>query len=309
MYRQWFVLLLAACTAMSTGCDLEEWTGSQRYKEDFHQSYPFKAGGRLYVENINGSVEITGWDQDTADISGTKYASTPEARDALRVDIVTTADSVRIRTVRPSGHRGSMGASYVIKIPRRTSLERIESSNGAVRVNDVEGDARLRTSNGGVHASRLLGALEARTSNSGVELTDVEGPVVLQTSNGGIRVRDVRGALEAVTSNGAINASLREVEPGKPLRLQTSNGSVELALDGLRNNELVATTSNASITVRLPAGVSAQVKAQTSNASITTDFDVTTRRVSKNELEGTIGSGGPLLTLTTSNGSIKLLKL
>src|SRR5207249_442335 len=70
-------LLLAGC---------EDWVeagSADRYKEDFHFSYPLSANGRVEVESFNGSVEISGWDQNTIDISGTKYANTPE-RDLAR---------------------------------------------------------------------------------------------------------------------------------------------------------------------------------------------------------------------------------
>src|SRR5690242_12324618 len=142
------VLLLAPAFLLLAGCDFEDLGSSDRYTADFHYSYPLKSGGRLSVENFNGSIEIASWDQDSVDISGVKYAGTPELRDAIKIDIVNTADSVHVRTVRPSERRGNMGAKYVIKVPRKTELERITSSNGGIRVSDVEGPARLRSSNG-----------------------------------------------------------------------------------------------------------------------------------------------------------------
>lgn len=60
--------------------------------------------------------------------------------------------------------------------------------------------------------------------------------------------------------------------------------------------------------MRLPEPVNANVHASTSNGSINTDYEVTTSRISKNVLEGRIGSGGPSIDLETSNGSIRLLK-
>jgi len=46
------LLSLCTCAVMFAG-------SSSRYKEDFHYSYPQTAGGRLVLENFNGSVEIT----------------------------------------------------------------------------------------------------------------------------------------------------------------------------------------------------------------------------------------------------------
>jgi len=292
-----------------SGCEFAEWGNLQRFQEDFSHSYPFKSGSRLYVENFNGSVEIAGWDKETADISGTKYASTENARDALRIDIVTSGDSIRIRTVRPSGHRGNMGARYVIKVPSRTFLDRVDCSNGSVYINGCEGNARVHTSNGRVHVVRLKGSLDASTSNARLEIEEVQGPVTAHTSNGHVNATNVSNGLDVSTSNGGIDASLPSVQPGTPVKLATSNGSVKLTIDSLTDNEIEATTSNASITMHLPAALSANLKARTSNASISTDFDVTSKgQIGKNVLEGTIGGGGQPLILRTSNGSIRLEK-
>src|ERR1039458_9555693 len=66
-----------------TACDIEDFGSFQRYQRDFHYSYPLKHGGSFSVEGFNGSVEISGWDQDSVDISGTKYGPTQEAEDSL----------------------------------------------------------------------------------------------------------------------------------------------------------------------------------------------------------------------------------
>jgi hypothetical protein len=73
--------------------------------------------------------------------------------------------------------------------------------------------------------------------------------------------------------------------------------------------EVHADTSNSSITVRMPGSAGATLRAHTSNSSITSDFDVSTHgTLSKHRLEGTIGAGGPVLDLGTSNGGIKLVR-
>jgi DUF4097 and DUF4098 domain-containing protein YvlB len=147
------------------------------------------------------------------------------------------------------------------------------------------------------------------TSNGGVELNAHNGPAVVYTSNGQIRADEVRGAFEARTSNGSINATLKDPEPGKPVKLESSNGSITIALETLRG-DVRATTSNSSITLKVPPSINAQLKARTSNSSIHTDFDVNVRgTISKNSIDGTIGSGGPVIDLTTSNGSIRVQRL
>jgi DUF4097 and DUF4098 domain-containing protein YvlB len=310
MRRRILLALAPALLLFAVGCDFEDLGSSDRYTADFHYSYPLKSGGRLSVENFNGSIEIASWDQDSVDISGVKYAGTPELRDAIKIDIVNTPDSVHVRTVRPSERHGNMGAKYVIKVPRKIELERITSSNGGIRVNDTEGPARLRSSNGVIHATNLKGTLDVQTSNGGIEVMDLDGPAVLKTSNGRVHAEGVRGSLEASTSNGGITVHLAKAEGGRPVKLDTSNGSIDLTMDNHNQNDVYASTSNAGITVHMPPSIAARLRAHTSNGSISSDFDVKVQgQISKHNLEGTIGEGGPVLDLSTSNGSIHLEKL
>jgi len=312
MQKQVLVLSLAAGLFGLAGCDIEDLDigGSNRYSQDFHYSYAMKPGGRLSVESFNGSIEISGWDQDTVDISGSKYARTPELRDALKIEIEHAEDSVYIRTVRPSDRRGNMGAKFVIKVPRRTQLERISSSNGGIHTVDIEGAAHLKTSNGSVRAENSRGNLEAQTSNAGIDVQNLEGSALLHTTNGRVHAEDVRGSFEAETSNSGIQVRIAKPAAGRPIKLQTSNGGIELTVDTLNDNEIRASTSNAGITLHLPGTVAANLAASTSNSAISTDFEVQTQgTLSKHHLEGKIGAGGPAIDLSTSNGSIRLLRM
>ena len=282
-----------------------------RYHEDFHYSYPQTAGGRLSIESFNGSVEVTGWDQNTVDVSGTKYAESQDLLQAIKIEVSIANNAVHVKTVRPEPHHGGMGARYVIHVPRRTDLEAVASSNGSVRVEDVEGNAHLSTSNGSVHLAKVHGNVDARTSNGSVEVNDVNGRMSFKTSNGNVHADNATGGFEAQTSNGGLHVHLRESEAGSPIRLSTSNGAVDLQLDSPRQNDVVASTSNGSVTVRLPDGANGSLHASTSShGSVRSDFQILTRgELSRHRIDGTIGSGGPKIELTTSNGNIRLVKL
>jgi hypothetical protein len=297
-------IFLAGCDEM----DLGNIGGSDRYREDFHYSFALSPGGSLRVDNFNGSVEISGWDKNTVDIDGTKYANTEYRLKEMKIDVVPSASSIAIRTIPPIDRHGNAGARYTIHVPRKTQLDGIVSSNGAIRVDTIEGSSRLRTSNGSVHALSLVGPLDVQTSNGSIDVSEVTGDTTLHSSNGAIRADIRKGRFGASTSNGSINAHLREADTS-PVRLSSSNGHIELTMDAAR--EVHASTTNSSITVRMPSSAGAVLDAHTSNSSITCDFDVSVHggNLSKHHLEGTIGNGGPMLDLGTSNGSIKLLRL
>jgi DUF4097 and DUF4098 domain-containing protein YvlB len=304
-------LCLPLLAIFLTGCDeidLGNIGNSDRYREDFHFSYPLSVGGSVRLENFNGSVEISGWDKNTVDIDGSKYANTDYRLKEMKIDIQPTASSISIRTIPPLDRRGNAGARYTIHVPRHTELAQIISSNGAIRVDTIEGNSHLRTSNGSVHATKLVGSLDVQTSNGTVEISDITGDTTLRTSNGQIRADVRKGGFGAKTSNGSITVRLMEPD-SSPVRLESSNGHIELTMNAAR--EVRASTSNSSIIVRMPASVGATVNAHTSNSSITCDFDVSVHSgmISKHRLEGTIGNGGPLLDLGTSNGGIKILRM
>ncbi|MGE5645516.1 MAG: DUF4097 family beta strand repeat-containing protein [Acidobacteriota bacterium] len=305
-------LAVLAAATFQTGCDLESLAeSSDRFREDFRYNYDLKPGGRLVVENLNGSIEILGWEKESVQITGTKYASREELLRELKIETRNSGDSsVEVRTVRPSGLRGNMGAKYFIRVPRQVQLERINSSNGQIRVEDIQGNAHLETSNGAIRLRQFDGRLDARTSNGAVEADSIGGDAVVHTSNGAIRLERVAGSVEAGTSNGGIHVRMSKPKPNDRLVFESSNGSIDIELETLENNEVRASTSNSSITLRMPATLKARLRASTTNSSITSEFDITTRgAIRKNHLEGDLNGGGPLIDLNTSNGSIRLLKL
>ena len=292
-----------------TGCYIDDFGGFGRYPKDFHYSYPLKSGGRLTIEGFNGTVDLSGWDQEMVDISGTKYGPSPDAADSLKIEIDNSPDSVSVRAVRPSELRGGWGARFTVKMPRRAVLDLIKTSNGQIRVMDGSGPARLRTSNGTIHVQAFQGSLDAQTSNGAVELTDVTGEAMIRTSNGHVHADNLKGPLQASTSNGTITATLAATGD-RPLRLETSNGSVDLTLPPKFDTDVRVSSSNGHITLHLPSEVNARVQARTNNASVTSDFEVRAQgEFHKNRLDGVIGNGGPLLDLSTSNAGIRLTKM
>ena len=308
--RAKFILpAIAAGLVVLAGCDIEDFNGFERYHEDFHYSYPLKAGGRLTVEGFNGSVDVSVWDQETVDISGTKSARSQEDTRDLKIEVDHSPESVSIRVIRPStGMRHwNYGATFAIKVPRGVVLEHVTTSNGAIRTSDDAGPARLKTSNGHVEVRRLKGSLNAETSNGPVELQDIDGAVEVRTSNGHVRAEGIRGAFDAITSNSSIHAALDKVDGA--VRVQSTNGGIELSLPPDAQSAVRAHTSNSGITLHLPGEVNARLSAETSNASISSDFEMRVRgEISKHHIEGSIGNGGPLIDLSTSNGQIRIMK-
>jgi DUF4097 and DUF4098 domain-containing protein YvlB len=300
--------LTAAAFLATSGCiflDIDD--GFARFSRDFHFSFPLNAGGRLSVEGFNGGVEITPWERAEIDIDGAKHARSQSQADSLRIDIDHSASSVSVHAVRPADSRGGYGVQFTIKVPRGAVIDRVTTSNGPIHAAEAAGPARLKTSNGAVRAEKFRGDLDIQTSNGPIELDEVEGAVTAHSSNGHIRIDSLRGSLDAETSNSSITAVLLHVD--RELRAQTNNGAIDLTMPLGFTVGVHARTSNSSITIRLPEPANSRISARTSNSSVTSDFDTSVHgEISRNSLEGTIGSGGPLLDLSSSNGAIRIVK-
>jgi len=72
------------------------------------------------------------------------------------------------------------------------------------------------------------------------------------------------------------------------------------------NQGLEFTTVNGNVTVQIPFNTNAEVLASTVNGVITSDFSLT--EIAPGVMQGVIGLGGPVLTLSTVNGNITLFE-
>ena len=297
-----------AATIVLTGCEFGDVGPSDRYQTDFHYTYDLAPGGKINAESFNGSIEISGWDQGKVEITGAKYGATETLRDNVKLDVHNAADSVEIRASRGSATNGGCGARIVMHVPRTALLDRITTSNGAIKIRDVAGAPHLKTSNGSITASNIASDVDAHTSNGPIDVEQVKGGALLKTSNGHIRVEGVNGPLEVETSNGPITARSASDTSAK---LTSSNGAIDLTLDRAPKGDIKAATHNGGIKLHLPAGSAAHLIADTSRGSISSDFDMASSgngEDNRKHVDANIGSGGPTIELTTSNSSIQVVK-
>ncbi len=292
------------------GCDLDT-LETAGVTEEFRQEFAMKPGGRLSVDNQNGSVEVTGWDRDRIEIEGTKFASDKAALAELKVDIRDTGGSFEVRTLRPAAwtRHSRGGVRYRIHVPRKTRLDRFGSTNGSLRAGAIDEQVKMRTTNGSIVLSQVNGDADLGTTNGKVELRDLSGDAVVHTTNGDIVASGVKGRVDASTTNGGIEVSAVELGNGASSRLHTTNGGIRLTVDSFRGGDIDADTTNGAIKLRIPAGVNADLRASTTSAKIHTDFPVQHLIESKGRrLDAKLGSGGPRIGLRTSNGSIHIEK-
>jgi hypothetical protein len=279
-----------------------------RLKEDFHYSYPLQPGGRLELDNRNGSIDIVGWDRNAIDVSGTKSAPTTDRLQQIKINVSVSGNTASIATEWPKDSwHGSYGAKYMIRVPRQSALTRVQTTNGSVSVEDLEGGGHVTSTNGRVSMARDTGDYDLHTTNGAIELEECSGSERAHTTNGAVRGRLKAGSVDSESTNGAIELTLMQPSSGQPIRASTTNGGIVLALAEFHDNPISAETRNGGVTLRLPSDINAKINAKTSVSSISNNLTLSsTDENSKHRLSGQLGKGGPLISATTTTGSVHL---
>ena len=187
--------------------------------EEFHQTYALTADGRIELDNINGDVHISSWDQNQVKVDAVKYADTKERLDEAKIEIDSRNDSLSIRTKYPDhnqswnwGSRNNPASvEYTLTVPRTARLDEIKLINGALDINGVSGEVSASCINGRLEAHNLAGRARLSTINghldarfdqlagSSVELNSVNGSVQLTIPS------DSKAEIEASTVSGGID--------------------------------------------------------------------------------------------------------
>jgi len=147
-------------------------------KSEFHKSLDLKPGGAVALENMNGDIEISGWENERVEISAEGGPESPPRAGIHFLDwrhsppdvrVQSTGDSVRIRT-RGSGYEDERGAvHYVLNVPHSVNLDSVRNGRGRIAISDIYGRALLDADEGEVKISNYSGSLDIRLGKGAVE--------------------------------------------------------------------------------------------------------------------------------------------
>ena len=136
-------------------------------KEEFHQTYPLTANGRIDLDNINGAVHISVWDQNQVKVDAIKRAHDEGRLKNIEIRVHALPESISIEThYRDSDdewgrHANPGSVEYTLTVPRTVRLDEIKLINGSLDVSGVAGEVRASCINGSLNARDLSGSLRA----------------------------------------------------------------------------------------------------------------------------------------------------
>ena len=165
------------------------------------------------------------------------------------------------------------------------------AGNGRVSANGPDRESMARRENWSVSYRINVprrNDLDLRANNGGITIANVSGNIKFDTNNGGVRLTDLGGNVKGETHNGGLNVALSGTRwEGEGIDVQTTNGGVNL---------------------QIPTGYNAELETRTVNGGFSIDFPITVQgELAMNRgIRTTLGAGGPLVSVRTTNGGLKV---
>jgi DUF4097 and DUF4098 domain-containing protein YvlB len=195
--------------------------------------------------------------------------------------IVQNGNTITIGKIEDSDLR-NVSISYDVTVPSTTKLES-RTGSGSVEIDSLQGPVRAESGSGHIRVSKIGNQVNLNTGSGGIELDGAQGNVTAHTGSGHIKLYNVNGGLDASTGSGGIEA---EGSATRDWELHTGSGGIRIKLPQQAGFKVDAHSGSGGVTVNHPLTMQGSVR--------------------KNHIEGTVGNGGPTLTLRTGSGGINI---
>ncbi len=302
MTRRVEMLLLLLVISSGAGCVLDargetaQATFSRTLTVDGPVTLQVETGsGQVVVRtSAGGSVKVDGrvtagwrfWDGDPQDRVREIQRNPPIEQHGNQIEVGRWA---RMNNVR---------ISYLVTVPRDTEV-RLRTGSGDVEVPDLKGPVTADTGSGEIRIGRIDADVRARTGSGDVELAASAAGVTIRTGSGRVQVGGIGGEhAEVATGSGDV-----EVD-GASGRLRVRTGSGRIRVAGAPSDEWDLGAGSGDVIVNAPQTAGFDVDLRTASGDIDARGVTSTERATRRELRGRIGSGGPLVTMSTGSGSI-----
>ena len=205
--------------------------------------YSVQPGATVSVTSDFGPVTIRA-------VAGTQVQVTATPRSsAVEIDSNQTGNRVDIRTHYLQKVSASEGAvDYDIQVPPAVAVV-VRTENGAVTIQNVNGDISVESDTGAVNISGVNGAhVHARTMSGAITVTDVtNGHVELSSVTGDVTVTNVAGRMVSVNTTGAPIHFSGDCSGGGEYTLTTHSGNIDVTLPPSASVDVTARSINGSV--------------------------------------------------------------
>jgi DUF4097 and DUF4098 domain-containing protein YvlB len=282
-----FALSVLASAACSIELDAAQYVG----KED--KSFAVTGTADVSIKTFDGSIQVTAWDKPEVAVTIERRADNQSDAEALKVKAEQTGGRIVLEALKPEseihvGWTHGRSVSFVVHVPKQSNLS-------------------AKSGDGSIQASGVTGTVDLASGDGSIRAVDLTGQVGLHTGDGSVSAQNVSGALTIATGDGSVTVE------GAPhsLKAHTGDGSIHVAVASTTSpaEDWEITTGDGSVSVTLPQGFNALLDAHTGDGTVNADdFGLKAHGDDKNDLQGTLGSGGKTLRIRSGDGSISIAR-
>jgi DUF4097 and DUF4098 domain-containing protein YvlB len=231
--------------------------------------------GDVTVTQLQGAVSVSAnhGDVDVSEIGG-------NVQTVVNDDDATVTLHDLKGTLSVQGHTGDINIKDVAG-----ALTLQGDFYGTTHLEHVSNNVRFDSSRTHFAAARLDDEFSVESDT--LTASSLLGPVVLNTSDKNVTLDGVQGNVEVANKNGEVH--ITSVSPVGSVTVNNSHGSVD---------------------VGLPHSAGFLVSAQTRNGDMENDFGLSAKEDGETHtLHGSIGSGGPKVSISTTDGDVTVRKV
>jgi hypothetical protein len=229
-----------------------------------------------------------------------------------------TGNSIRLGRFADESVSRNISISYDVTVPERTTLN-ARTGSGGIDIGDLTGTVDANTGSGSITIGRITGPVTAGTGSGGITVSG-GGSLNARTGSGSIRGSAIGGAVTATSGSGSVriaktgtgdvdvSSSSGEVEVtgvDGAARVSASSGSI--VVEGRPSGSWDVHSSSGQVTLRVPPDAAFDLDARVSSGRIETAHPITVSgTISRQRLQGKVSGGGPLVSVRTSSGGIRI---
>jgi hypothetical protein len=238
------------------------------YSVGDYESLDLVMGGTLSLENIEGNIDILGWDKARVKVyakkstpfsSGRRVIWQPVGRFIPKIDIDQIEDFIKIKTLPTEQDDNRSTVDYFLNVPRHIHLRDIVARRGDIIISDLYGESFIELEQGKIKVENFSGSLHVSLGVGLVKtsLMDLrkEDEITISAEEGDIIVylqKDVRAQIEASTLEGEVTnefspdegpssnrISFHTSEEGAYISLSTSKGNILIKKNQENNGQII----------------------------------------------------------------------
>lgn len=182
--------------------------------------------------------------------------------------------------------------SLTLSVPRDRDVV-VGLGSHSAHLSDLNGRVQVLSTSGSMHVA-TTGVVELTSSSGSMVVTASSGTL---TSTSGDMVLDLSGWVNGSTVSGSVVGNI-----GDGGSLDTTSGSIDIALTAALTRDLLIDTVSGSVVVRVPRGARMSLDLSTGSGGLSVDVEGV--RHDGDQLVADVAGGGPLLSIHTESGSI-----